>query len=55
MRYHHHTTYDTIMQAIGVVFFGEAFFLFSSIPQTPPSHPKKVTFPIGLAFRERHP
>ena len=54
MRYYHHTTYDTIMQAIGVVFFGEAFFLFSSIPQTPPSHPKKVTFPIGLAFHARH-
>ena len=45
MRYHHHTTYDTIMQAIGVVFFGEAFFLFSYIPQTPPSHPKKRNIP----------
>ena len=29
-------------------------FLFISIPQTPPSHPKKGTFPIGIAFSEHH-
>ena len=30
-------------------------FLFSSIHQNPTIPPKKATFPIGLAFCERHP